>query len=235
MASSKWRIYFTDSNSHFYVTLSEVAMYDILGNKISTGGTASADSIYGASYAASYAFDNNTSTQWTSAYSSTKIHWIEYDFTSNVTISSVTLRAKSSDVADAPTMGVIQEYLSGEWVDIKSFGPLTWTEGETKQFNIPLLNVGSTAKTIDNNPVDYVAVFNNSNYANRLDYVVPSSDGTWSLALGYGVFDFSFFSSGYDSEISGPHTISEFGISPAIPNIVLGSSSGTMKTVGYAF
>lgn len=97
-----------------------------------------------------------------------------------------------------------------------------------------LYSISGNSKDIDNNPNSLVSIRNNTTQE-KIKIVTPASNGDWSAILPAGDYDFSHFSSTYSPEISGPHTVSSGGVSPAIPDIVLGSSSGVAKTVGYAF
>lgn len=82
---------------------------------------------------------------------------------------------------------------------------------------------------------DYVAIYDANDNSSKAYEAIPDGSGNWAVDITTGSYYFGFYADGYPSQISGPHTVSSGGVSPAIPDVVLGSSSGTAKTVGYAF
>jgi len=80
-AHRHWRVLFPEVNSSIYVQLTEVEFRQAVGvPEIPTGGTAYASSVYGASYAASRAFDGNITTAWSTAGDQAINSWIAYDY-----------------------------------------------------------------------------------------------------------------------------------------------------------
>ena len=101
----------------------------------------------------------------------------------------------------------------------------------------PYLNaitIGGNVIVLGGGPGDSVsvidAVTNELISINNID-----AGGDWAASVLDGQYYLLYVADGYQSQASGPHTVSSGGVSPAIPDIVLGSSSGTIKTVGYAF
>lgn len=95
--------------------------------------------------------------------------------------------------------------------------------------------IGGNAIILGGSPVGYVSIFDAADNAAKIDDAIPDSAGDWSENIPVGSYYFLFVADGYPSKVSGPHTVSELGVSPAIPDVVLGSSNGTTKTVGYPF
>lgn len=112
--------------------------------------------------------------------------------------------------------------------------PEIWGLWCAYQDSVPTLrSVSGSAVTSEGGAVASVSVIEASNKI-RICKELPESN-SWNATIPDGTHYFLFEADGYVEQMSGPHTVSESGVSPAIPDIVLGSSSGTMKTVGYAF
>lgn len=131
-----WRLYFTAGVSNS-TTTSEVQLRETFGGADVTGsGTATADSTYGGSYLASNAFDDNTTTQWTSANTAYP-HWLTYDFGSGnaKAITEYTIRAKTEHVDDRPTAWRF-EYSDDnvEWTTVDTRSGQVFVPAETKTF-----------------------------------------------------------------------------------------------------
>ena len=88
MASTTWRLGFTSSQGGRYVQLTEVAFLDAGGTDLSTGGTASASSEYGASYTAAKAFDKSISTDWCTVAGNFPA-WLQYQHGAPVDVAQV--------------------------------------------------------------------------------------------------------------------------------------------------
>ncbi len=131
-----WRVYFTAGVSA-YTTVSEAQLREYLGGADLTGsGTASADSTYTGAYPASNAFDDDTSTQWTSA--ATYPHWLKYDFGSgnDTAVTEYTLRAKTEHVDDMPTAWQLEYSDDGStWTVADSRADEVFAPAETKTFS----------------------------------------------------------------------------------------------------
>lgn len=95
--------------------------------------------------------------------------------------------------------------------------------------------VSGNATVSGGGPVDYVSILDADDNAIKAAEATTDGSGDWSADIPTGSYYFLFVADGYPSEVSGPHAVSESGVSPAIPNIVLGGGGGTAKTVGYAF
>lgn len=81
-----------------------------------TGGTASASSEYGTSYA-SKAFDDNVATYWRTASSVTVGATIEYEFASAKVIRRYSLRARSNGLTTSLTAWNLQYYDGASWLN----------------------------------------------------------------------------------------------------------------------
>lgn len=88
MASTTWRLVFASSQGGSYVQLTEVAFLDAGGTDLSTGGTASASSEYGANYTAANAFDKSVSTDWCTV-SGNFLAWLQYRHGAPVDVAQV--------------------------------------------------------------------------------------------------------------------------------------------------
>lgn len=88
MPSATWRLGFSSSQGGRYVQLTEVVFLDAGGADLSTGGTASASSEYGASYTAAKAFDKNINTDWCTV-SGNFPAWLQYQHGAPVDVAQV--------------------------------------------------------------------------------------------------------------------------------------------------
>jgi len=81
-----------------------------------TGGTATADSVYSASYIAAYAFDDSFTTQWLSADVAFP-HWLKYDFGNgnSKTITKASITPYSNYVKDFKIQGSNND---SDWTDL---------------------------------------------------------------------------------------------------------------------
>lgn len=102
-------------------------------------------------------------------------------------------------------------------------------------YSPPLISVGGNLSVSGGGPGDYVSILDADDNAIKAAEATTDGSGNWSDNVPAGSYYFLFVADGYPSEVSGPHTVSESGVSPAIPNIVLGGGGGTMKTIGYPF
>jgi len=108
------------------------------GSDFCTGGTASADTVYGGTtYPAANGFDNNAATFWASAINPTFPHWIKYDLGSGVTkvAAQYKLTARDTTYNDSSAFKLQGSNDNSTWDDIDSQTGITWSNGETKIFN----------------------------------------------------------------------------------------------------
>lgn len=136
--------------------------------------------------------------------------------------------------------GVNQSGLRGDICEVGLLPRIASTE-EVSYINSYLMSkwifnaqVGGNAITLTGDRCDSVSCYESTS-KQLISTVIPGANGDWTEGVYYGSYYFSFVANEYPPQISGPHTVSSGGVSPAIPDIVLGSSSGTTKTVGYAF
>lgn len=136
------------------------------------------------------------------------------------------------DIAEIWAIGKaisVSERQAIEWVLANKFGLTSLLPA-----SYPYLSIGGNVTISGGGSGDSVAIIE-ATTQEFLALIEPDTNGDWTADIFYGSYYFLFSASGYQSEVSGPHTVSVSGVSPAIPDIVLGSSGGTMKTVGYAF
>lgn len=120
-----WRINISEVQSGTYVSIEEIEMRATVGGADQcTGGTASADSVYSGTYAASNAFNDvvNTSTPWASG--SGFPHWIKYAFAAPVSVAEITIRSNSAAYGGANEH---PKAFTIEWSD----DDLSWTVART--------------------------------------------------------------------------------------------------------
>ncbi len=172
----------------------------------------------------------NASTIWTGTNTPPTLGWqAGTGWYATVNIAEVIV-INNSAVADA-NYEKIEGYLAHKWGLATSLAT-----GHPYKDAAPLIEVtiGGVLTVSGGGPGEFVQAIDASTKKTSA-IVSPGLDGSWSTDLQTGTYYFAFYADGYQTEVSGPHTVSESGVSPAIPDIVLGSSSGTMKTVGYAF
>lgn len=90
-----WRLTFAASQGGIYLQLTEVAFLDQAGADLSVGGTAAANSSYGAGYGAASAFDKNLATDWANAASQFPAS-IWYTHTAPVDVRQIRIRCSAS-------------------------------------------------------------------------------------------------------------------------------------------
>ena len=128
----------------------EIEMREFIGGSDQcTGGTASASTVYDASYVAAYAFDNGAA-EWCSKPLTwdagigvyTVSEWIAYDFSVPRAVCQIAYTAASSvggwGAYYSPRDFLVQYSDDGSnWYTAASFsGYASWTDGETKLFTI---------------------------------------------------------------------------------------------------
>lgn len=97
MASTTWRLGFSESNGGQYIQLTEVAFLDADGVDLSIGGTASASSEYSAGYKAANAFDKSLASDWcTVSYQFPA--WLQYQHATAVEVAQVRIVCSGSAV-----------------------------------------------------------------------------------------------------------------------------------------
>ena len=138
-----WRIHITAAQSGNYVSIDEIEMRATVGGADQcTGGTASADSVYSGTYAASNAFNDvvNTSTPWAS--SSGFPHWIKYAFPAPVTVAEVTIRSNSAAYGGSSehprTFTIEWSDENVSWTVARTVpNEASWTYNEVKAYTVP--------------------------------------------------------------------------------------------------
>lgn len=144
VSAQRWRVYITNNNGHSNTSIVELQWRDISGNVISTsGGTASASSIFSGSFPASGAFDGviGQSNRWATAGGSPYPSWLAMAFTGAVTPYSFTVTgtgaASRNDcprdfIAEYSTDGGSTWFQQGASVTAQS----AWGVFEARTFNI---------------------------------------------------------------------------------------------------
>jgi hypothetical protein len=125
-----WRILLTNSCGGAGATsISEFTMYDAGGLQIpTTGGSASASTSVGG-LPASSAFDGNPSTFWasTSRATSSSPQWLQYQFSSGVSVASFTLTLRSGNLEQSPIDVTLQYSDDGStWTSLGQYNGLDW-------------------------------------------------------------------------------------------------------------
>lgn len=109
MASTTWRLVFASSQGGSYVQLTEVAFLDAGGTDLSTGGTASASSEYGANYTAAKAFDKSISTDWCTVAGNFPA-WLQYQHGAPVDVAQVRIVCSANAVWLPPNAAAVALY-----------------------------------------------------------------------------------------------------------------------------
>lgn len=113
-SSTKWRLNISANNGRSTLQIEEIELRATAGGSDQcSGGTADASSEYNATYSAEKAFDNSTSTYWATASGVTSA-WIEYTFTSAVSILEYEIVASSTD--GAPKAWTLEYWNGSSWV-----------------------------------------------------------------------------------------------------------------------
>lgn len=134
-----YRLFFTENNSGATtntISLAEVDFVNRNGIKVSTGGTATSDSIYGAGWEADKAFDGvyNGNAGWSSNNSAWP-HWLEYEFATPKNVYEFRVTYFDGATSDAaPKSFAIQTTQNGTtWADqYNIIGQTGWTDSETR-------------------------------------------------------------------------------------------------------
>lgn len=138
-----WRINISAAQSGAYVSIDEIEMRATAGGSDQcTGGTASSDSHFSSSYAASAAFDDITNGSFPWASNSGFPHWIKYAFASPVVVAEVTLRMPTVAYGGANER---PKDFTIEWSDDNSSwtvartvtGQTGWSASEVRTYSVP--------------------------------------------------------------------------------------------------
>jgi hypothetical protein len=139
---SAWRVNVSAVGAGTAVGLSEMEF------RTSAGGADTAtdpengigSSNFGQDSVSSYnCHDDNTSTEWSSAAGLPQ--WVGYDWDDESAheIAEVMMRARGTQATQAPTAFTIEyRNAAGAWVSVASFSGVSWSNGETKTFTVPV-------------------------------------------------------------------------------------------------
>lgn len=129
LTSTRWRIYATEDASYFQSSLvAEIQMMTSVGGADEcSGGTPSASS-----GTASNAFDNNIATYC--QFSGQSPQWIEYQFATSKKI--IEFSVNSIQASRAIKSFYLQAYIGTSWVTVASISAQSWTDGETKTYQV---------------------------------------------------------------------------------------------------
>jgi hypothetical protein len=132
-ASTKWRIYVTDS-WYGWVSLSLLEMYTSVGGANQcTGGTATASSEF-AGCQASNAFDGNSATVWSNATDTSIPAWIQYEFATSKDIVAIKMTPNTTYPDQSPLAFLLQYWDGAGWVTAIDVTTTMWTAAESKNF-----------------------------------------------------------------------------------------------------
>lgn len=90
-----WRVLFAASQGGSYIQFAELAFIDEAGTDVSSGGVASASSVYSGGYEAANAFDKNLATDWCTV-SGALPAWLAYMHAAPVDVRGFRIRAPSN-------------------------------------------------------------------------------------------------------------------------------------------
>jgi len=156
-----WRLYVDAVLGGTVIALTELGLSLTSGGAtVTTGGTASANSV--SSGLAANAFDGNSGTWWGTA-SSQVPGWIAYDFgagvTKNIKGFSLTSQNSASYAQTAPTQFQLQFSDDGVvWTTLVVASAPTWTQNETKVFSADL--TGAAHSGMVNDPIPNLTNYN---------------------------------------------------------------------------
>lgn len=145
-----WRLRVTEGTAATYVRIAEVQFATSPGgSNVATGGVASASSEQSATYNAPKAFDGNSSTYWSSSNPSftsnngtfTGGEYIQYVFASAQDLVEMKVTAMTSYFP--LSMSLFWSDDGVKWTFQKTFTGLTWSNGETKTFDLTYVPVGA--------------------------------------------------------------------------------------------
>lgn len=108
-----------------------------------SGGTATAESIFSGSFPASNAFDGNASTLWSSANTSgpRAFTWVQYQHSSAVSWAQLVLKARNDTAANTSPANIAWQFAdssSGPWTTVMvQNGLAAWSLGETRTYTDP--------------------------------------------------------------------------------------------------
>lgn len=132
-SSTQWRVYITENqNGGVTSAFKEVEMKTTIGGADAcTGGTASADSTVSA---AADAFDDSSATLWQSGFGAVP-HWIQYTFSSAVTIVQITLKTQTGDTG--PKGWKFEYWDGGAWIAVKTVtAEPAWGDAELRTYTL---------------------------------------------------------------------------------------------------
>lgn len=135
-----WRVRWLNTFAGTYAVIANVEFRQVLNTpEQATGGVASASSFYlsDPTYNADKAFDANDSTVWNSQDGGFNSAWIKYAFATPRSVEQLMMRASAVSAIHSPTQFVL-EYSADDvtWNPKYTGGPVTWTNGEAKAFNV---------------------------------------------------------------------------------------------------
>lgn len=141
-----WRVLVTDTQTGTYATFSELKFFDRVGTQIATTGGKLFDTNSHASYPVQQAFDNNTSTYWSSLQqtSTGQLAGPGYLFASAVDVGSIKITSTGTDfnTTNSPKNFVIQytDDSGASWLTYTTFSnQVSWGDKEERTFVLPLI------------------------------------------------------------------------------------------------
>lgn len=147
------RLLITANNGNSsYVTVVELELHDTdtYDTNVAVGGVATADSEANASNIASFAFDGNLNTKWTSNSrpSPTVPKWLQYQLPSSTPIKGYSIvGCIAGQETYAPRNWEFQISFDGfTWVTVDTQVDQSFTAGERKTYSIPYYTVTGTTK-----------------------------------------------------------------------------------------
>lgn len=177
---------YASSNQDTDVNLSSKTV-NTYGSNTTTGGTATADSNFGAGYEADKAFDSNNATYWLSANSALP-HNLEYQHASAKTIRKYTIIAPPAAVADAtmaPKTWTFEYYNGSTWIVVDTQTLVAnWTANESRSYTF------SSAASAANWRINTTAT-QNGTFASiaelQMNEVSAYTDGATKLAQSFTI------------------------------------------------
>lgn len=132
-SSSRWRLNITDGNDASFAGIATFDMASVAaGANLCVGGLASASAVHSAPWVAANAFDANTGTAWVAP---SKVAWVEYEFTSAVTIAEYRLFPYGSSQF-TPKNWTLEYWSGAAWVVADTRTNQTgWTAGVTRTYS----------------------------------------------------------------------------------------------------
>src|SRR5262245_15623648 len=136
--STRWRLNISSTDNPPFATLAALQMATTLGGAdVCTGGTASAESQWDATFSAANAFDGNASTRWANGPdpSPSLPDWLEYQFPSAVSIVEYRIQAANAFANGSPKNWTFEFWDGSAWVVIDTrWNEPSWTTGEVRTY-----------------------------------------------------------------------------------------------------